>query len=194
MKKIKKLLNKYLPARIWNYSSHVLWVVETTTKIKGYTAVAHKLLPGRKSPKTIEVDGVRRWDGEPIEGHKAWWKLYNQSQVGAHDSGDGVILKIFGYRKKVSMTEFGEKIFYDPSGDWGEKIVRISNVKRDKKGRIEFYWVEGSGWVQKGRAIQMASNGKIDRVIVVQGQHGAYLRSRPDDKKENNISEMGRSA
>ena len=157
MSKVKKFLGRYLwKATVRNYSSKILWVIETTTKKKGFHAVAHQLKPGMKSQKKIDGDGFRRFDNGVIEGHREWWKIENHFQAYVYDKSRGLKALVVLYKRKVSMKEFGEKIFYDPSNHWGEKIIHIVDVDRDKEGKIKSYFVEEKGWVVKDKAISLA--------------------------------------
>jgi len=192
MGSIKNTLNKYLwKASVRNYSNKVLWVVETTTKTKGFQAVAHKLKPGMKSPRNIDADGFKRVDGGAIEGHKEWWNIRDLFQAYIYSYGRSVKAIVLLYKKAVSLHEFGEKVYYDKSDNWGDKIIHIVDVKRNKDRKIESYFIEGKGWVTKNRAITLAINGDIDNVVIVEGKNGIYLRSRPDKKNNNNFSNMG---
>ncbi len=68
---------------------------------------------------------------------------------------------------------------------------KITGTQKDKSGRILEYFVQELGWLTKKRAIQLATKGEIDAVVV---DHGGtkYLRSRPDASAENNLSNMAR--
>ena len=68
---------------------------------------------------------------------------------------------------------------------------KITGTQKDKTGRIQKYFVQELGWLTKKRAIQLATQGEIDAVVV---DHGGtkYLRSRPDASAENNLSNMAR--
>src|SRR5262245_23223032 len=62
---------------ITNRSTEVLWVVETDSG----PAIAHKLAPGRRSPSSVDADGVRTVSGKKITAHpsdlgtSSWWKI-----------------------------------------------------------------------------------------------------------------------
>lgn len=103
--------------QVKNHSkSKSLWVVETNT---GH-AIAHKLAPQRKSPNSIDADGMKAVDGTPISGHRSWWKIVNFSTADVEDDGNaltaGCILCI-----RVEEKEFGN-ITYDESLRWGEPL------------------------------------------------------------------------
>ena len=70
--------------------------------------------------------------------------------------------------------------------------MKITGVQKNKQGCIQKYYVEELGWLTKNRAIQMASRGELDVVVVSRGGN-KFLRTRPDASSENNLSEMAKS-
>lgn len=72
-----------------------------------------------------------------------------------------------------------------------QKKKKISRIRKDKKGIIISYYIEGLGWLSKGRAIQLTKNGEIDAVLAHSSNGTIYLRTRPDRLSENNLGEMG---
>jgi hypothetical protein len=105
-----------LIGRVKNNSTKVLWVVETETG----KPIAHKLAPGRRSPKGLDADGLRAVDGTPVDGHTSWIKVYDTATADVADNGKqltaGCILCI-----RVGESEFGIVVF-DNSDGWGEPI------------------------------------------------------------------------
>lgn len=77
------------------------------------------------------------------------------------------------------------KIVKSPAKD------KISKVRKNKKGTIVSYYVEGIGWISKERAIQLTRSGKIDAAIAHSRAGNAYLKTRPDQVVENNLEGMG---
>lgn len=77
----------------------------------------------------------------------------------------------------------------DPSSDWGEPIVEITNVRRSRPGGpISEYHVEQYGWVSKQEAVELAAKVIIDNATPVFPKRGPpYLRSRPDQTSDNNL-------
>ena len=62
----------------------------------------------------------------------------------------------------------------------------ITKVKKNKKGKILSYLVDGRGWLSKQEAIQLTLQKKIDAVVV--SRNGAkFLRSRPNKMKFDNL-------
>lgn len=104
-----------------NISSKTLWVVETDTG----SAIAHKLAPNRKSPSTVDADGVKAVDGTPISGlikddHMSWWKVTGVSNANITDANGKLhndCLACF----PVEENEFGPVVFKNEDG-WGERI------------------------------------------------------------------------
>ncbi|MCG8337587.1 MAG: DUF3892 domain-containing protein [Proteobacteria bacterium] len=185
---------KRVKGMVRNHSSKILWVIETDTgKPK-----AHKLGPKRKSPKGMDADGFKRFDGKSISNHPHWWKIYNFSTADVFDRGKGVT--VIGYKVKVADDEFDIKdgngksqikVEYDYSDGWGDLITYIIGVKRGKNGSLEEFNVDNLGWISKFEAIALVEQEKIDNAVVVRPKSGEpYLRSRPDRKKENNFSQM----
>jgi len=69
---------------------------------------------------------------------------------------------------------------------------KITGVEKDKSGRIQKYFVPELGWLTKSRAIQLATQGELDAVVVA--RNGTkFLRSRPDVSPENNLSNMAKA-
>jgi len=66
------------------------------------------------------------------------------------------------------------------------KPGEITKVKKDKKGKILSYLVDGLGWLSKKDAIQLTLQKKIDAVIV--SRNGTkFLRSRPNKMASDNL-------
>jgi hypothetical protein len=68
--------------------------------------------------------------------------------------------------------------------------LKITSVRKNKKGTIVNYYVAKYGWLQKSRAIELASQGKIDAVVATSRSGNLYLRTRPDIAEEN-LEDMG---
>lgn len=64
---------------------------------------------------------------------------------------------------------------------------QITKVKKDKRGRITDYLVDGLGWIVKKDAIFLVGLNKIDAVIVKRGRT-TFLRSRPNKVDSDNLS------
>jgi len=168
---------------IRNFSSIVLWVVETDTG----PALAHCLFPKMKSPPKIDADGFKRKDGITINNHMAWWKVRGHTTTDIYDSQK--TLKVIGsFVKQVSEKEFGEVRYIDGAG-WGVPIQQITQVTTNKKGKITKYYIPEIGWISKKDAITRAAHGLIDNVVLVfpRGKKRPYLRALPDHRWENNL-------
>jgi len=65
---------------------------------------------------------------------------------------------------------------------------QITKVRKNKKGNIVKYLVDGLGWLNKKEAIKLASEKKIDSVVVIR-KGTTFLRSRPNIINSDNLSE-----
>lgn len=69
-------------------------------------------------------------------------------------------------------------------------LSSISRVRKNKKGTIVSYFIEGMGWVTKDQGIQLAKSGKIDAVVATSTAGNLFLRTRPDVIVENNLENL----
>lgn len=67
----------------------------------------------------------------------------------------------------------------------------ILRVRKDKKGTITHYDVEGFGWMNKGEALAFTRAGEIDAVIAKSKAGRPFLRTRPDITVVNNLDSKG---
>jgi len=72
-----------------------------------------------------------------------------------------------------------------------EDKKKITKVRKDKKGTITAYFVEGMGWLSKQRGIELARSDKIDAVISISSAGNPFLKTRPDTEVENNLDYLG---
>ena len=63
-------------------------------------------------------------------------------------------------------------------GTWGNPIRNVTAVAKNKKGVIQRYFVENYGWISKIRAVQLATQGKIDNAIPVFPRIGTPIRKQ----------------
>jgi hypothetical protein len=186
---LKRLWKKLgIKGHIVNYFSKPLWVVEGNDGV----VTAHILPPMTKSPQNIDVDGFRRVDGKPIDGHKNWWKIYDGSTMEIFDGGDGIKTSK-SKRTPVTDSEFTrEKIIYDKSEKWPVPVKLIDDVRRNKKKRITKYHVTEVGWIKPEQALSMTCNGEIDNARPVFPSTGKpYIRTRRDREIFNNLEVKG---
>ena len=96
--------------------------------------------------------------------------------------------------KNYSSLEF-EKLWkaIELMEKWDEGTIKeysvkgqITKVKKDKKGKIVSYLIDGVGWVKKIDAIKLAKNNKID-AVVVKRNGVTFLRSRPNKESFDNL-------
>ena len=102
--------------QVKNHSSKVLWVVENDSG----PAIAHKLAPGRKSPKGTDADGFKAVDGTPVDGHTSWVKIVDLSTADVADK-NGALTRGCLLCGNVGENKFGP-VRYDPSGGWGQPL------------------------------------------------------------------------
>jgi hypothetical protein len=69
--------------------------------------------------------------------------------------------------------------------------LKITRVKKNKKGTIVGYFIPEIGWVSKIKGIQLAKAGKIDAVIAKSRNGNFFLRTKPDVIVENNLKSLG---
>jgi hypothetical protein len=187
--KLKSLWKKLgINGQVINFSSKTLWVLETNTG----KSIAHLLLPMTKSPIKIDADAFRREDGKAIEGHASWWKFYDFSTVEVYDKGNDVRLSVIT-KVKVSDEEFGGKsIVYDSSKSWGVPIKLVTDIRRNKKGKITKYLVSEIGWVSPEEALSLTCQRGIDNARPVFPSGGnPYIRTRRDRELFNNLEGRG---
>ncbi|MEW6056482.1 MAG: DUF3892 domain-containing protein [Bdellovibrionota bacterium] len=186
LRKIWKKLG--FKGRIINYSSKLLWIVQGEEGI----ATAYILPPRTRSPQNVDVDGFRRLDGKPIEGHKSWWKVYDASTIEIFDDGEGIRTSKVK-RKPVTDEEFTKKgIKYNKSENWAVPIKFIDDVQRNKKKRTTKYHVTNVGWVKPDVALSMTCNGEIANARPVFPSTGKpYIRTKRDREVFNNLEVKG---
>lgn len=68
---------------------------------------------------------------------------------------------------------------------------KITGVRKDKKGTIRFYQIEGFGWVSKNEGISLALDGKVDAVVATSPRGNQFLRARPNSETFDNLEAMG---
>jgi Protein of unknown function (DUF3892) len=68
---------------------------------------------------------------------------------------------------------------------------QIDGVRKNKKGTITAYHIEGMGWLSKPEAIRLTKSGEIDAVVATSRSGNPFLRTRPDVIVENNLEKLG---
>lgn len=187
----RRLIKKYKGnGKVRNFSSKEIWVVETDTNDPDGPDIAHRLMPRQKSPLKFDIDGFRRVDNNPIDGHLSWWKIFGYTTADIFDDGDLLTIDVL-VKVKVKDKKFGDNMTYENSGIWGDPIQKITKVENDKSGAIKRYYVDNQGWLTKHQALKLAAKGLIDNVVIVQPKSGKpYLRSLPDSKGKNNLRDL----
>lgn len=68
---------------------------------------------------------------------------------------------------------------------------KITGVKKDKKGTIKTYQIEGYGWVSKEKGISLTLEGKVDAVVATSSRKNKFLRGRPNSEILDNLENKG---
>jgi hypothetical protein len=171
--------------QIKNFSSQELWALETDTG----APVARRLLPGFKTPPSVDCDAFKRTDKKPIEGHDNWWKFYDVSTAEVFDASDS--LRVSALTKvAVDENHFGKTDYRNEP--WGSRIQLVIDVRRDHHKKITAYLVSDVGWVSPDKALSMACLHEIDnaRPVFPSGKP-PYIRTKRDLDMPNNLSVKG---
>jgi hypothetical protein len=80
------------------------------------------------------------------------------------------------------------KIIEFPAPQTKKKITR---VRKDKRGTIVAYCVDGIGWVSKVQGIRLAQQGKVDAVVATSRSGSLFLRTRPGTPVEIQLDHLG---
>lgn len=167
------MTEKRAKGQILNHSSKELFVLETDSG----PPIVHHLGPKRKSPAAVDADGIKRADGERILLHGSWWKVPNHFSADIYQVGDNILIPV-SVMAPVSDKHFGEYEIHHET-DWGEVLTYVTSILKDKRGKTIGYIVEGRGEVNLAEAINLASEGKIDNVVLVKNRNGSvYLRTK----------------
>lgn len=73
------------------------------------------------------------------------------------------------------------------------KPKKIIDARADNKGKITHVRIDGnSRFTPMAQAVSMCERGELDRVHVVNPRDGRekYLRTNPDNKRNNNLDDM----
>jgi len=69
----------------------------------------------------------------------------------------------------------------------------IIDAKKNSKGNIISVLFKGNkNFTSVKKVIKMAKKNKIENAHSVKGKNGEYIRTNPDKKKGNNLSEMAK--
>ncbi|HEY8269706.1 MAG TPA: DUF3892 domain-containing protein [Pseudobdellovibrionaceae bacterium] len=102
--------------------------------------------------------------------------------------------------KEFSDVEF-EKLWraIEQMEGWGKEGTileysvkgEITAVKRDKKGTIQSYQIEGYGWVSKSEGVALTLDGKVEAVVATSPKGNQFLRARPNSESSDNLENKG---
>lgn len=189
--KLKKVWKKLsINGSVKNYSKVDLWVLETDTSGK---PIARILSPGFKTPKGIDCDAFKRVDGKSIQGHKYWWKFYDFSTVEVFSNEKGLKVSVIS-KSAVPENHFNDMKPKYIQKRWGDPLTLILDVEKNKKGKIESFYISGYGWLKFDRAFEMVCHHKIDNARpVFPKNRKPYIRSKRDKSIINNFSKKAKS-
>ncbi len=63
----------------------------------------------------------------------------------------------------------------------------ITGIRKNKKGVIKAYHIEGYGWVSKTEGIAMTLKGLVDAVVATSPKGNRFLRARPNSQTWDNL-------
>lgn len=69
--------------------------------------------------------------------------------------------------------------------------AKVTAVRKDKKGTIIAYCIDGIGWVSKAQGITLARKGKVDAVVATSRTGKPFLRTRPGTPIEIQLDHLG---
>lgn len=69
--------------------------------------------------------------------------------------------------------------------------AQIKAVKKDKKGTITNYLIDGFGWVTKEQGILFTISGKVNAVVATSPRGNQFLRAKPNSTIDDNLESLG---
>ncbi len=132
-------------------------------------------------------------------------KVYAPPQENETKKYIAFIRKRTGVKGSKKIKDFSEKEFetlwqaIEKMEGWGKAGTiseysskgKITGVRKDKKRTIQFYQIEGYGWVSKSEGISLALDGKVDAVVATSTRGHQFLRARPNSETLDNLEIMG---
>jgi hypothetical protein len=81
----------------------------------------------------------------------------------------------------------------DKEGTITEHVPKrpVTGVKKNKRGTIKSYQIEGYGWVSKSEGIALAQKGLVDAVVATSPKGNLFLRARPHFDTWDNLEKKG---
>ncbi|OGT64300.1 MAG: hypothetical protein A3J38_00325 [Gammaproteobacteria bacterium RIFCSPHIGHO2_12_FULL_45_9] len=67
-----------------------------------------------------------------------------------------------------------------------DQVVQV----RKKQGSIYAYCLQQKGWISKETCVQLVQNGMVDLVLCLSRLGKQYLRSKPDDSADDNLTHL----
>lgn len=113
------------------------------------------------------------------------------------------IRKITGVRGNKKIRDFSpsefEKLWQaiekmegwgkDKAGTITEYVAKkpVTGIKKNKKGTIVSYHIDGYGWVTKAKGIVLTLQGLVDAVVATSPKGNRFLRARPNSQTWDNL-------
>lgn len=81
----------------------------------------------------------------------------------------------------------------DKEGSISEHIFKkpVTGIRKNKKGTIKAYQIEGYGWVSKTKGISLTLKGLVDAVVATSPKGNRFLRARPNSQTWDNLESKG---
>ncbi len=169
--------------QVLNHSSKELFIFETDSG----PPIVHRLGPKRKSPSSVDADGFRRADGESILLHSSWWKIPDGFRADIYQLGNNVLIPV-SVMAPVRDLQFGNYEIREEA-NWGEELVYVTGILKDKRRRTTGYLVEGRGEIAVAEAIALATEGGLDNVVIVKHKNGhTFLRTKRNAISDDNLT------
>jgi len=139
-----------------------------------------------------DIDALMRVYAPPHENPTEKYIKFIRKRVNIRD---------FKKIKDFSSLEFENlwKAIEDMEG-WGKHegtIVldvekkKVTGVRKDRKGTIQFYLIDGIGWVSKTEGIGLAAQGTVDAVVATSPKGNKFLRANPNQDALDNLERKG---
>lgn len=141
---------------------------------KDIAALMEDYAPRKENPTDKYIAFVKKLTG--VQGNK---KIRDFSSAEFEKLWQAIErMEGWGKDKEGTITEYSAK---NP----------VTGVRKNKKGTIKSYQIEGYGWVSKAEGIALARKGLIDAVVVLSPKGNPFLRARPNSESWDNLENKG---
>ncbi len=119
-----------------NRSKADLYALETDTNEdrENKDPVSHVLRSCRRSPRGMDIDGIRTVNGEGIDGHVAWWHLHSAGVTVKREKGQ--LTKGWCMRCQRVPIDHWTGVQYPSEPNWGEPIAGCDPSKLDNQPQV----------------------------------------------------------